>query len=123
MVAVTTASTDPDPTDVDLLGDDRLLDLRPRARRTDAAAVIDEERRRTAPPPAANQALREWADTAAAPATSTGGAANLGLCALCGTKPARSACRNCGRSACTADLWSMLGLCKSCVKDSRGGTI
>ena len=127
MVAVTDANASSDPageSDLDLLGDDRLLDLRPRARRTDAAAVIDEERRRAPPPPAANQALREWAaptqtsGTAASGGAGTGAGTALAMCAVCGTRPARSTCRNCGRGACTTDTWAMLGLCKSCVNAS-----
>lgn len=107
----------PSGVDGGLLDDDRLLDLRPRAKRTDAAAVIGEERARQAPTPAANQALREWAPTLApvpeAPAVAGG------LCAVCNARPTRALCRACGRGACAGDLWSMLGVCKSCVAAGR----
>lgn len=75
---------------MDLLADDFLLDLRPRARRPAAAPTPVQ-----APVPAVKPVE--------------------GPCALCGTRPARTACASCGRGVCSIDLWSMLGLCKSCV--------
>jgi hypothetical protein len=103
---------------MDLLDDDRLLDLRPRARRTDAAAVIGEERSRAEPVPEANEALRQWpgAPVEPTPAKPTDPTA---LCAVCGAKPARATCPACQQGVCVADLWSMLGLCKRCAAKAR----
>lgn len=105
---------------VDLLGDDRVLDLRPRARRTDAAAVAAEERARRPPLPAANAALRDWSQsTSAAPAEAAPPTTAGGMCSLCGTRAAKTVCRNCGLGACAIDTWTLLGLCKRCVDDGR----
>lgn len=119
------------PDGAGLLDDDRLIDLRRRARATDPAAVLAEEGRRTAMP-AANAALRAWpTPTAAAPPeggsathaqpgrpdqdrAAAGGPA---LCGLCGTRPARGTCAMCGRGACAADLWVMLRLCRGCASE------
>lgn len=99
---------------MDLLDDDRVLDLRPRARRTDAAAVIDEERRRAPPLPAANAALRGWEGPVPEP---TARESPAGPCAICATRAARTACPACGLGVCATDLWSMLGLCKRCAAE------
>lgn len=99
---------------MDLLDDDRVLDLRPRAKRTDAAAVIDEERRRAPALPEANAALRSWqGPTPQEPPRQ----AIDGACAICATRPARVACPACGLGVCSTDLWSMLGLCKRCAAE------
>lgn len=97
-----------------LLDDDGLLDLRRRAARTDPAAVIAEERAQAAAVPHANQSLLDWgtptsATPAPAPSTTTG------LCPLCNVRPARQRCNSCNRMVCPADVWTMLGLCKSCA--------
>jgi hypothetical protein len=99
---------------LDLLDDDRLLDLRPRARRTDAAAVIGEERARAAPTPEANAALREWAGPAPAAQAPP---EPQGPCAVCSAKPARLRCPACGLGVCSADVWTMLGLCRPCAAE------
>lgn len=107
----------------DLLDDDTLLDLRPRAKATDPAAVVAEERRRRetaqartgTPGPA--QALGSLAGATAAPTPGTGTATDPSLCALCGTGRARDRCTMCGRPACAADLWVMLRLCRGCADE------
>lgn len=113
---------------MDLLDDDALIDLRRRARPTDPAAVLQEEGRRTAMP-STNPAFREFQDQSRIPSTpavdpsstSPPGAGTTplaqGLCQLCTTRPARGSCAMCGRSACAADLWVMLRLCRDCASD------
>jgi hypothetical protein len=108
---------------MDLLDDD-VIDLRPRGRKTDPAAFIEQQRRRSTPVPAENAPLRDWErpqtdssgeeQPASQPAPPSG-ALGLGLCQRCGAKPARSRCAQCGQGVCSADAWSMLGLCKACV--------
>ena len=66
---------------VDLLEDDGLLDLRPRAPST--------------------AGLREAA------------------CGVCAMRPARLACKGCGRGVCAADHWALLGLCRPCAGGVR----
>lgn len=96
---------------MDLLDDDTLLDLRRRARPTDPQAVIAEERKR-ASAPAANDDLLHWNTPQSAPAeTST----NPALCPICKQRPGRQVCNACKRNVCPADVWTMLGLCKSCA--------
>lgn len=107
-------------TGMDLLDDDTLLDLRPRGRRTDPAAFIERERRRTTLPPE-NPALRDWQETAPlAPADPRAPREGTEVCALCGTRQARSTCAHCGRAVCTTDLWTMLGLCRQCAAAGSG---
>ena len=100
----------------DLLSDDGLLDLRPRARPTDVAAVVAEEalRRREATvpvPDAALPAMRE--EPARAPAGGPGAA-----CHLCGRAAWRT-CRACAQPSCAADQWAILGLCAACAPEGR----
>lgn len=99
---------------MDLLDDDRLLDLRPRARRTDAAAVIDEERARAVPTPEANAALRDWAGPAHSQAAPAGA---QGQCTVCEARPARTLCPVCGLGVCSSDVRTMLGLCRRCATE------
>ncbi len=106
---------------MDLLDDDDLLNLRRRARSTDPEAVVAEERSGRLVLPSQNRDLDEWASTPAgsqseAPARGPGTA---GACHVCGTRPGRSTCANCGRKACHADMWVMLRLCRACAKDER----
>lgn len=98
---------------MDILDDDSVIDLRPRGKKTDPAAFIEQQRRRATPVPEENAALRDWGERPepSAPATGT----ELGPCAACATRPARSRCAQCGKAVCAADAWSMLGLCKACV--------
>jgi hypothetical protein len=103
---------------MDLLDDDRLLDLRPRARRTDAAAVIAEERARAAPLPEANEDLRSWSPPDEAPPSPARDAAR-GPCSVCQARAAATMCPGCGQGVCTADRWSLLGLCKRCTAEVR----
>jgi hypothetical protein len=98
---------------MDLLDDDRLLDLRPRARRTDAAAVIAEERSRAAPLPEANADLMAWSRPEGTPAPAA--APVRGACSVCQARPATSDCAGCGQGVCAGDRWSLLGLCKRCA--------
>ena len=101
---------------MDLLDDESLIDLRRRAKATDPAAVLEEERRRreavpsrgTTPGSVPGAPLSGAAPAAASPD---------GLCALCLTRPARGTCAMCGRAACSADLWVMLRLCRSCANE------
>lgn len=37
------------------------------------------------------------------------------LCPLCNIRPGRQRCNSCGKLVCPADIWTMLGLCKSCA--------
>jgi hypothetical protein len=107
---------------VGLLDDDRVLDLRPRARRTDPGAVAAEERARRPPLPAANAALREWSEAGPdgrVPAPVGQAPAASDRCSVCGTRAAKVLCRNCGQGACTMDTWSLLGMCKRCVDAGR----
>lgn len=103
---------------MDLLDDESLLDLRRRARPTDAAAVLEEERRlRQAKPqsPASNpDATAGIVSTPREPEP-----LNLAArqCALCKARPPRDLCVQCGRPACAADLWIMLRLCRTCATD------
>jgi hypothetical protein len=102
---------------MDLLDDDEVIDLRPRGRKTDPAAFIEQQRRRAPQVPSENEALREWGERPE-PAPTTNG--ELGLCARCGTRQARSRCAQCGQAVCASDAWSMLGLCKVCVAANAG---
>lgn len=95
---------------MDLLDDDRLLDLRPRARRTDPAAVLQEERSRAVRLPEANAALRDWTRPAEPQQSSV-----TESCAVCGTRPSRGTCPACGLGVCTADVQPLLGLCRTCA--------
>lgn len=58
---------------------------------------------------------------AAATAHPAGAAANpttastSTLCPLCNIRPGRQRCNSCGKLVCPADIWTMLGLCKSCA--------
>jgi hypothetical protein len=94
----------------DLLDDEALLDLRRRGARTDPAAAIAEERSRTAPLAPANRDLQAFSD---APPRMTPGQ-DLD-CPLCHVRPARQVCNACRRRVCSADIWTMLGLCKDCA--------
>lgn len=91
---------------MDLLDDDSLLDLRRRARPTDAAAVLAEERR-----------LRQSKAPAPLPPPAAPPPADGTRCALCNARPPRDTCVQCGRPACAADLWIMLRLCRTCASD------
>lgn len=92
---------------MDLLDDESLLDLRRRARPTDAAAVLEEERRLRQ---TRRAAASGFLPPAAPPADPT-------VCALCKVGKPRDACLQCGRPACAADLWIMLRLCRDCATD------
>ncbi len=98
----------------DLLDDEALLDLRRRAKATDPAAVLAEERQRRAAFAARSNGL---AVPAPASSPSASPASAPGLCAVCGTRPAKDKCTSCGRPACAADLWIMLRLCRACASD------
>lgn len=100
---------------VDLLDDDALLDLRRRGRSTDPAAVIAEERRRGPALPQANESLTSWQATAKAAPTTPARPSGPALCPICTTRPGRQTCNACRRVVCPADVWTMLGLCKSCA--------
>lgn len=72
----------------DLLDDDGLIDLRPRPVSTTPSPG----------PPPRSVAVAQ------------------GPCAVCGARPARALCAACGRGACGADLWALLGVCKDCAR-------
>lgn len=100
---------------VDLLDDDRLLDLRRRASATDPRAVIDEERRDTRQTsPAANRDLLDW--ERAGPG-SPAPASESATCVICKIRPGRRTCNACNRRVCAGDSWAMLGLCTTCARD------
>ena len=104
---------------MDLLDDD-VIDLRPRGRKTDPAAFVEQQRRRAPQVPSENAPLREWGDR---PVQAPGTVGDLGACVRCGTRQARGRCAQCGEAVCSADAWSMLGLCKACVAaDLRSGS-
>ena len=98
---------------MDLLGDDGLLDLRGRGRRTDPGALVEETRRHRAPMPETNAELAAWArDQPAAPATAPD------HCHRC-QRPPRLQCRSCQKPTCAAHSWAMLGVCRDCATEER----
>lgn len=94
---------------VDLLGDDDLLNLGKRAKRTDPAAVVREERQRKAMP-AANEALESFQPEAPDAADN---------CQVCKANPPRITCHNCSKQVCKSCSWTMLGLCQACATEDR----
>lgn len=97
---------------MDLLGDDGLLDLRKRARRTDPKEVVDEIRGRRSSLPDRNEELAAWLEEDGAPRPDGSG------CHVCG-RMARLTCKACGRGVCAQDSWFMLGLCRACATEER----
>lgn len=93
---------------MNLLDDDGLLNLSRRSR-TDPEVAVREIRGQRRETPAQNAALRDWS----APEKPQGQD-----CHLCG-RPPRLRCQACGRGACSADSWVMLGLCRSCATEER----
>ena len=112
---------------VDLLADDALLDLRPRAKPTDPLAVVAEEASlRAAAPrlPAVQEADPAPAPGAVLPAapaaTHPGHPGPAAACHAC-AKAAAGACASCGRAVCAQHRWTMLALCVGCASEERVG--
>jgi len=42
-----------------------------------------------------------------------------GMCEICGIREAKHVCIKCGRKVCSADFWTMLGICKLCLPEAE----
>ncbi|MGB0653272.1 MAG: hypothetical protein ACPGQL_08735 [Thermoplasmatota archaeon] len=108
---------------MDLLDDDGLMDLRPRASRTDPAAVLAEERERGRRDLGASnvdlEAFAREQGLVREESGSAGAATDGPLCHICKSRRGKTRCGNCGQYACSADAWVMLGLCRVCAKEER----
>lgn len=101
---------------MDILDDDGLLELGPRARRTDPAAVTREEREKHRLLPKANPSLAEWGPTSEP-------AADDAATCHADERDAKYHCKQCGRGACAQHFWVMFGLCRECATQDRVGAI
>lgn len=99
---------------MDLLGDEGLLDLRGRGRRTDPGSLVEEARRGRTELPESNAELAAWArDQGSAPEPEA-----PDHCHRC-QRPPRLRCNSCDRPTCAAHSWVMLGVCRDCATEDR----
>lgn len=106
---------------MDLLDDDELMDVGPRAKRSDPNAVTKELRSKRKDLGAENSALGKWAEGLGGDKVdSFRDVAERAEdeCHLC-TAVGRKTCEQCGKKACASHFWVMFGLCRSCATEDR----
>ncbi|MCD6171785.1 MAG: hypothetical protein J7J36_05175 [Thermoplasmata archaeon] len=67
-----------------------------------------------------NKALEEWAKEHDVKIEKDSKEEEIdGMCEICGIREAKHVCIKCGRKVCSADFWTMLGICKLCLPEAE----